>query len=60
MDVLTSYYLRKAMPGTVDKFHDHLEIEDIQILQKAAMWVVLAPITTLAVLLSLKQLRKSA
>ena len=60
MDVLTSYYLRKAIPGTTDKFHDHLDIEDIQILQKAAMWVILAPITTLALLVSLKQLRKSA
>jgi hypothetical protein len=56
MDRLTQYVFEKNM-NTPDKFHDHIELTDIFIVQNAAMWIVVAPIGTFALLYALRNYR---
>jgi hypothetical protein len=57
MNIVEKYYMRKASLGMNDEFYQEIEQRDIDIMRKAQVYLLVAPIGTMGVVYILNQLR---
>jgi len=58
MDQLSRYYLKKANLRAADEYHDHIAYSDIDALNRATAWLIIAPASTLLCTHILKRLQE--
>ena len=57
MDTITRYYLRKSNLSAQDEYHERIALEDVNELQKAGIYMLLAPALTFAVMFGYSKFR---
>ena len=50
MDIITRYYLRKAKLDVSDEYHEQISLLDVNELQKATVYMLLAPTISFAIM----------
>jgi hypothetical protein len=58
MDQLSRYYLKKANLRAADEYQDHIAYSDIDALNRATAWLIIAPVSTLFCTHILKRLQE--
>ena len=58
MDLITRHYLRKSNLSVQDEYHERLALEDINELQKATVYMLMAPAISFAVMFGFNKFRK--